>query len=74
MPTNAAIPVSELAELTAVALFACRTCNQITPYRAGFEDVLYDNEYANPYAPHTDAYDEYERGVQDANRQRRGAP
>ena len=69
MRTNAIITASSLP---AVALFTHRTCNQITPYRAGFEDVLYDHEYANPYDPNTDAYNEYEWGVQDANRQRRG--
>lgn len=66
----APVPVSQLP---AVALFAAlRTCNPVTPYRAGFEGVLYDNEYNNPYCPGTDAYAEYEQGVQDANKRRRG--
>lgn len=69
MPTNAIITASSLP---AIALFTHRTCNPVTPYQAGFEDVLYDHEYANPYDPHTSAYNEYEQGVQDANRQRMG--
>lgn len=67
MHTNAIITASSLP---AAVLFARRTCNQITPYRAGFEDALYDHEYANPYAPHTDAYNEYEQGIHDGNKQR----
>jgi len=66
--TSAIITASSLP---AAALFTRRTCNQITPYQAGFEDALYDNEYDNPYDPNTDAYVNYEQGVQDGNRERR---
>lgn len=65
--TSAAIPVGTLP---AAATFARRGCHQITPYRAGFEDALYDCEYRNPYRAGSAAYAEYEQGVQDGNQRR----
>ncbi len=64
---TSAVPVTTLpaAELLTVR----RGCHQVTPYQAGYEDARYDHEYHNPYRPGTQAYTDYDRGVQDAGRQ-----
>lgn len=63
MHTNAIITASSLP---AEALII-RGWGQVTPYRAGFEDCLYDHKYQNPYPARSTAWAEYEQGNQDAN-------
>lgn len=43
-----------------------RGCHEVAPYRAGFEDALYDREYRNPYQPDTAEWLHYDQGNQDA--------
>lgn len=47
------------------------SCHPRTPYRAGFEDCMYQHIYANPYPLRTDAWRRYESGHVDARAQQR---
>lgn len=38
----------------------------VTPYRAGFEDCLYDRVYRNPFPVNSEAWNSYDRGNADA--------
>lgn len=38
----------------------------VTPYRAGFEDCLYDHIYRNPFPVNSDEWHRYDRGNADA--------
>ena len=43
-----------------------RGCAFVTPYRAGFEDTLYERVYANPFDVGTQQWHQYDRGNEDA--------
>lgn len=43
-----------------------RGSHLVTPYRAGFEDCLYDHVYRNPFPVNSQAWQDYDRGNADA--------
>lgn len=43
-----------------------RGSHLVTPYRAGFEDCLYDHIYRNPFPVNSEAWTSYDRGNADA--------
>lgn len=45
-----------------------RGCRMISPYRAGFEDCLYAQVYANPFPVSSPAWYRYDAGNEDARR------
>ncbi len=49
-----------------------RGCTLVSPYRAGFEDCLYAQVYANPYRVGSVRWHQYDRGNEDARRQAKG--
>lgn len=45
-----------------------RGCQLISPYRAGFEDCLYNHCYTNPFAPGSPQWSQYDAGNCDARK------
>lgn len=45
-----------------------RGCALVTPYRAGFEDCLYEQKYSNPFTVGSQHWSQYDRGNEDARR------
>ena len=45
-----------------------RGCQLISPYRAGFEDCLYNRCYANPFVVGSPQWSQYDAGNSDARK------